>query len=97
MHAHLFVAEHPYYARTDKQGHFRLERVPKGSYEIVCWMPSWQIVRKDRDPESFQLARITFAAPVEQTASVVVLRGEVDIVRFVWTRAMFAAKPQASD
>ena len=40
MQAHLFVTEHPYYARTDRDGSFRLEHVPSGTYELVCWMPS---------------------------------------------------------
>ena len=96
MHAHLFVADHPYYARTDKEGRFRLEQVPRGSYEIVCWLPSWEIVRKERDPESFQLGRIKFAPPVENTATVVVRRGETDIVGFVWT-VDSVAKPRQRD
>ena len=30
VHAHLFVAEHPYYARTDADGNFALGRCPRG-------------------------------------------------------------------
>ena len=37
MNAHLFVDEHPYYARTDDDGGFVLSQVPDGVYEIISW------------------------------------------------------------
>jgi hypothetical protein len=70
MHAHLFVDDHPYYARTDATGRFELPRVPEGKYQIVCWMPNWHVVRKERDPESSLTRRLAFAAPLERTAHV---------------------------
>jgi hypothetical protein len=101
MHAHLFVVDHPYYTRTDKQGRFRFEQVPKGTDAVVCWMPSWVIERSERDPESFQLARLTFAAPVEQTKFLFdKRRGESAWDRnSIWFHLMqenFAVKPQAN-
>jgi hypothetical protein len=72
MRAHLLVDDHPYYVRTDRKGHFELAQVPPGTYQIVCWMPSWHIVRKERDPENSLVNRVVFALPleVEQPASV---------------------------
>jgi hypothetical protein len=81
MRGYLFVNDHPYYARTDGQGHFRLAGVPAGRYQLVCWMPSWQVASQDRDPESSLISRIQFEPPIERVKEVVVERGgkcEVD-------------------
>jgi hypothetical protein len=66
MRGYLFVADHPYYARTDAQGRFRLERVPPGRYEVVCWHPSWLEQGHDRDPETSLVFRLRFCPPVER-------------------------------
>lgn len=66
MRAYLFVDEHPYFTRTDAEGRFALGQVPPGSYEIVCWMPSWVKDRHERDPESGSVARLFFEPPVER-------------------------------
>ena len=66
MRAYLFVDEHPYYTRTDAQGRFRLDGVPPGRYEIVCWHPSWVERSHDRDPETSLVNRVFFRPPVEQ-------------------------------
>ena len=39
MRAYLFVDDHPYYARTDAEGRFKIQQVPPGRYQAVCWMP----------------------------------------------------------
>jgi hypothetical protein len=65
MRAYLFVDQHPYYARTDAEGQFILDGVPAGNYELVCWMPSWQEKRHERDPESSLFVRLSFHAPME--------------------------------
>jgi hypothetical protein len=70
MEGHLFVDNHPYYARTDRQGHFRLDQVPAGHYDVICWLPNWRIARRDRDPESCLVTRVDFAPPLEQTKQV---------------------------
>jgi hypothetical protein len=82
MHAHLFVVDHPYYTRTDLNGRFRLEQVPAGKYEAVVWMPSWIVVRKERDPESGLVARAVFAPPVEWTAPVTAQAGAMSSMQF---------------
>ena len=75
QHAHLFVDEHPYYARTDADGRFVLDQVPAGSYQLVCWMPSWIVTRKEIDPETAVIARLVWAPPQEQQLSVHVTPG----------------------
>jgi len=64
MRAYLFVDDHPYFARTDREGRFSLGQVPPGRYEIVCWMANWQEARHERDPESGLITRLFFRPPV---------------------------------
>ena len=64
MRAYLFVDDHPYYVRTDREGRFSLEQVPPGRYEVVCWIPNWQEARHERDPESGVITRLFFQPPV---------------------------------
>jgi hypothetical protein len=90
LHAHLFVAEHPYYTRTDADGNFALEQVPAGKYEVVCWLPSWHVLRKEVDPETGIIARLAWAEPQEQVRPVQVLAGQTSKFTYRWTRAMFA-------
>jgi len=71
----LFVAEHPYYTRTDEEGRFILTGVPEGSYELVCWMPNWNVDHFDRDPEVLNVSRVYYMPPVERTIAVKVERG----------------------
>lgn len=65
MRAYLFVDDHPYYCCTTGAGRFRLDNVPPGEYELVAWLPSWHVVRQDRDPESCQVVRVTMGPPAE--------------------------------
>jgi hypothetical protein len=65
MRAHLFVIEHPYFVRTNAEGKFELPNVPPGEYELVAWLPNWNVVSYDRDPETGFRSRVRFAAPVE--------------------------------
>jgi hypothetical protein len=74
MRGYLFVADHPYFARTDKEGRFQLDHVPAGKYQLVCWLPSWKIVRRDRDPETALVIRMYFAPPLEQERQVEVTK-----------------------
>jgi len=90
LHAHLFVAEHPYYTRTDADGNFALEQVPAGKYEVVCWLPSWHVTRKEVDPETGIIARLAWAQPQEQVRPLQVQVGRTSEVTYRWTRAMFA-------
>jgi hypothetical protein len=82
MRAYLFVDDHPYYARTDKEGRFSLNQVPPGRYEVVCWMPNWQEARHERDPESSLVTRLFFQPPVTLVQNVELGKRESKEVRF---------------
>jgi hypothetical protein len=86
MNAHLFVVEHPYYTRSDAQGRFMLEQVPAGNYEIVCWLPSWIVRSRERDPESGLVCRLVLAPPCEQQRTLQVESGQTSRVLFNWSR-----------
>jgi hypothetical protein len=83
MRAYLFVDDHPYYTRTDKQGRFALSQVPPGRYEIVCWLPNWRKARHERDPESGMISRVYFQEPLETVQTVFVGKGEQASVHFL--------------
>jgi hypothetical protein len=83
MRAYLFVAEHPYYTRTDAAGRFVLKWVPPGRYEVVCWMPSWIEERHDREPETGIVSRVYFRAPVEQGKGVGLAARQAGNVDFI--------------
>lgn len=89
LHAHLFVDEHPYYARTDAEGKFVLEHVPAGTYEIVSWMPSWHVERRERDPETAVAVRTIWAAPCERKQTIQVDAGQTHAASIRWSQAMF--------
>jgi hypothetical protein len=76
MRAYLFVDEHPYYIRTAADGQFVLPLVPPGRYQLVCWLPSWQIARQERSPETGHVLRLIFAAPLEIVQEVEVRTAE---------------------
>jgi hypothetical protein len=65
MRAHLFVDDHPYYTRTDPEGCFRLDRVPPGEYDVVCWLPDWHEAEHERDGDTCLICRLAFQPPVE--------------------------------
>jgi len=37
MNAFILVFSHPYFALTDSQGRYRIDRVPPGRYEVIAW------------------------------------------------------------
>ncbi len=49
--AHLFVSEHGYVARTDRQGRWELRDVPAGDYFMETWLANWNPERVDLDPD----------------------------------------------
>lgn len=94
MHGYLLVEQHPYFTRTDAGGHFRLEKVPAGSYDLVCWMPNWEVARKGRDPETGYVIQMDFLPPVEHVRKVLVTAGQCSEASFRWSLADF---PKFSD
>jgi hypothetical protein len=89
MRGYLFVDDHPYYTCTDAQGRFRLERVPPGRYELVCWHPSWLEERHDRDPETSLLFRVFFRPPVQLRQQIELPPGGNVAVEFTLKAAEF--------
>ncbi len=65
MRGYLFVDDHPYYSRTDREGRFTLTGVPAGAYRLVAWLPNWHVARQERDPESGLVSRLFFEPPFE--------------------------------
>ncbi len=74
--AYLFVAEHPYYVRTDAAGRYLLPQVPPGDYELVCWLPDWRTMERELDSDSWQVARLTFRPPFEIKQMIRIVPGE---------------------
>jgi hypothetical protein len=37
MHAWILELDHPYYATTNKRGHFTINDIPAGNYTVVAW------------------------------------------------------------
>jgi hypothetical protein len=94
MRAYLFVADHPYFTRTDAEGRFVLAEVPTGQYEVVCWMPNWRKARHERDSESGVICRLFFEAPVERTRQIILASQETREVDFSLSIADFERSPE---
>jgi hypothetical protein len=75
MRANLFVADHPYFAVTNAEGRFALDRVPAGPVAVVAWHPNWEAARFERDPDSTVITRMTYRPPLERTAAIELTRG----------------------
>jgi len=82
MRGYLFVDDHPYFSRTDRDGRFFLDQVPPGEYEVVCWMPNWLEGRHERDPESGTITRLFFRQPVTLVENLELGSQESKVVRF---------------
>jgi len=89
MHAHLFVSDHPYIARTDAHGRFQLKDVPAGECSIVCWMPNWRIDQYTRETESGYIKHATYGKPLEQESRITVEAGREASMQFRVYREMF--------
>jgi hypothetical protein len=96
MRGYLFVDEHPYYVRTDTQGCFVLPQVPPGRYELVCWLPNWNIDQQERDPESGLVTRLFFAPPLEIIKSVSLKARGQQTVNFILDTKAFARNREAA-
>ena len=90
LRGHLWIGEHPYAAVTNAAGEFELAQVPAGTYELVCWMPSWHVKRRERGPELGEIERLIFEPGVEQSAEIAVVAGEAANTTFHWNMTRFA-------
>jgi hypothetical protein len=89
MRGYLFVDDHPYYTRTNAEGRFRLEQVPPGEYELVCWLPNWHEAAHERDGDTCQISRLTFCPPVEVMQPLALSPGETKTAGFTLSTGWF--------
>lgn len=82
MRAHLFVADHPYFACTDAEGRFSLDQVPPGHYELACWMPNWHEASHELDAETALVTRLKYRPTVVKLQDVTVEPGARRAARF---------------
>jgi hypothetical protein len=83
MRGHLFVDDHPYYTHTDAAGRFTLPRVPPGTYQLACWLPSWHEAARELDADTGLIARLTFRPPAEVVRPVTLAPGQTVTAPFV--------------
>jgi hypothetical protein len=81
--AHLFVTEHPYYTITDKRGEFAFDEVPSGDAEVAVWMPGWQPLRTERDPDSTHVARQIYSPAIQKATAVKVEPNRAAAIHFM--------------
>ena len=75
MNAEMMVVQHPYYAVTDESGHFELDNVPPGKYQLVAWHEGWHVMGRENALDVFtqkSVQRVVFSEPKtwEQTVDV---------------------------
>src|SRR5262249_18220882 len=59
MRAWVVVAEHPFYAITNDQGEFMLDKVPSGTYTLQLWQESLGTVTQDVTVKDEAITTIT--------------------------------------
>ena len=42
MKAYVSVFDHPYFAVTDDSGHFQIDSIPPGTYEVIAWQEKFR-------------------------------------------------------
>lgn len=80
----VFVCDHGFYTTTAADGRFKFEAVPPGEYEVVAWLRNWELLGRDRDPETGKIVRLHFAQPFQQTRKAAVAGGKVAEVTFAF-------------
>lgn len=80
MSAYIVVAEHPYYAVTDRTGSFVLDNIPPGSYTLRMWHEGVAVTKTDL--ERGKPVRYYFEAPYEERTGVIVEPGKTIEVNF---------------
>jgi hypothetical protein len=56
MRAWIWIFDHPYYATTDAEGHFKITDVPPGSYTLVAWH---EVMGEQEQPVSVSAGKAT--------------------------------------
>lgn len=73
MSAYVMVADHPYYALTDKDGNFRLDGVPPGTYTLHMWHEGVGVTRSIAEHD--KVKQYFYEPPYEETREVTVEAG----------------------
>jgi len=76
MRGYLAVSDHPYAGVSNESGEVRFDRVPEGTYELVCWKANWNIARIERDPEWLYQASLDYTPPVEKKQPIQIQAGK---------------------
>jgi uncharacterized protein (DUF2141 family) len=42
MKAYVSVFDHPYFAVTDDSGHYQIDNIPPGDYEVIAWQEKFK-------------------------------------------------------
>ena len=45
MKSWVLVQDHPFFAVTDKEGNFKIEHIPPGTYEVIAWQEKFKMKR----------------------------------------------------
>jgi len=94
--ADLYVVEHPYFTITNDDGGFELTAVPPGEYQLIVRVRNWNIVGRERDPESGLVFKLIFAPSVEKRVHITISSGNTAVQDFQFSTADFpihAPKP----
>lgn len=64
MVGYIYVADTPYFGKTDAAGSVRLETLPRGQYRVVLWSPSIAddagVLRRDVEVEEGGMSEVNF-------------------------------------
>ncbi len=60
-----FVVENPYYAKTEKDGSYRIDDIPAGTYEVSIWHPHSKIYNKTVTVKANKESRMDFVFNAE--------------------------------
>ena len=60
----------------DASGKFSLPGVPPGDYELVTWLPAWEVIRRKHDPESTAVTRQVVFGPHHEWRQFVTVKPE---------------------
>ena len=42
MKAYVSIFDHPYFAVTDDSGHYKIDNIPPGTYEVIAWQEKFK-------------------------------------------------------
>jgi hypothetical protein len=92
MHAALFVVEHPYHSDpTPMDGHYRIEGIPPGTYEVLAWHEGLGLEVKERDG---QAVSVSHGEDVELRQTVTVVAGATARLDFTFPAPDLPAPPR---